>query len=106
MTKSKPSDVLSRMKAAASREKPVSTVLPEQPASEGDQEMVAPVALTPARIRRVRFTLDLEPETHKNLKRFALEADADASEVMRALLALLYTDTQVRTAVLTAVSKS
>jgi hypothetical protein len=105
MTKSKPSDVLSRMKVAASREKPVSTTLPELQASEGGQEVAAPVAAVPARARRVRFTLDLEPEAHKNLKRFALEADTDASEVMRALLALLYTDTQVRNAVLTAVSK-
>ena len=104
MTRSKPSDVLSRMKAAASREKPVSTV--------DDQER-QPAALTtsadapgkPPRVRKVRYTLDLEPEQHKNLKRFAVEADADASEVMRALLALLYTDTQVRNAVLTAISK-
>ena len=54
----------------------------------------------------MRYTLDLEPEQHKNLKRFAVEADADASEVMRALLALLYTDTRVRNAVLTAISKN
>ena len=102
MTKSKPSDVLSRMEAAASREKPVSTidepeVTPAAPNGEG-------IAAKPQRTRKVRYTLDLEPEQHKNLKRFALEADADASEVMRALLALLYTDPQVRNAVLTAIS--
>lgn len=105
MTKGKPSDVLSRMKAAASREKPVSTV--------DEQEHTSVLSITgadtlakPPRVRKVRYTLDLEPEQHKNLKRFAVEADADASEVMRALLALLYTDTQVRNAVLTAISKN
>ena len=105
MTKGKPSDVLSRMKAAASREKPVSTV------DDQERTSAAPItsANTPAklpRIRKIRYTLDLEPEQHKNLKRFAVEADADASEVMRALLALLYVDTHVRNAVLTAISKN
>lgn len=97
---SKPSDVLSRMKAAATREKPVSTSEPV-----GETPPSLPVPAPVPRTRRVRYTLDLEPETHKNLKRFALEADADASEVMRALLALLHTDTGVRNAVLTALSK-
>lgn len=59
----------------------------------------------PPRVRRVRFTLDLDPEQHKALKRFALEADADASEVMRTLLAQLQTDTVLRNAVLTALLK-
>ena len=104
MTKGKPSDVLSRMKAAASREKPVSTVEEPEPKSAESSTGVDAAARLP-RVRKVRYTLDLEPEQHKNLKRFAVEADADASEVMRALLALLYTDTQVRNAVLTAISK-
>ncbi|CAM4003344.1 hypothetical protein [Deinococcus frigens] len=102
MTKSKPSDVLGRMKAAATREKPVSTTVPVGETEETSVTSSAPVA---PRVRKVRFTLDLEPEAHKNLKRFALEADADASEVMRALLALLHRDAQVRNAVLTAISK-
>ncbi|WP_216329090.1 hypothetical protein [Deinococcus aestuarii] len=101
MTKSKPSDVLSRMRATTTREKPVSTS-PETAPQVSDTPAPPP---TPPRVRRVRYTLDLEPEQHKNLKRFALEADADASEVMRALLALLHTDTGVRNAVLTAISK-
>ncbi|TSA79655.1 hypothetical protein FNU79_17625 [Deinococcus detaillensis] len=100
MTKNKPSDVLSRMKAAATREKPVSTSPPGVPA--GERPEVSPI---PLKARRVRFTLDLEPEAHKNLKRFALEADADSSEVMRALLNLLHNDTQTRNAVLTALSE-
>jgi len=103
MTKGKPSDVLSRMKAAASREKPVSTV--EEPEQMPVLELVtAAEPIKPPRVRKVRYTLDLEPEQHKNLKRFALEADADASEVMRALLVLLHSDAQVRNAVLTAIS--
>ena len=102
MTRSKPSDVLSRMKAAASRGKPVTTVEEPELTTEVSTSVSTPVR--PPRARKVRYTLDLEPEQHKNLKRFALEADADASEVMRALLALLYTDTQVRNTVLTAIS--
>lgn len=101
MTKTKASDVLSRMKATTTREKPASTVAGLEPAAESSPTPAAP----PARARRVRFTLDLEPEAHKNLRRFALEADADASEVMRALLGLLHADTGVRNAVLTAISK-
>lgn len=100
MTKSKPSDVLTRMKAAASREKPISTSVSE----EADEQKVV-VSAVPPRVRRVRFTLDLEPEMHKNLKRFALEADADASEVMRALLGLMHSDTAISNAVLTAIRK-
>ena len=104
MTK-KPSDVLSRMKVAATREKPVTTVVESAPQVPPATADAAPPP-APVRARRVRYTLDLEPEQHKNLKRFALEADADASEVMRALLALLHSDTQVKNAVLTAISKS
>lgn len=95
------SDVLARMKATAGREKPVSTALPPL-----DTEDEAPTPVRPPRVRRVRFTLDLDPEQHKALKRFALEADADASEVMRTLLAQLQTDTALRNAVLTALSNN
>ncbi|WP_412030497.1 hypothetical protein [Deinococcus yunweiensis] len=104
MTKSKPSDVLGRMKAAATREKPVSTTPPEATETVAGETLPA-LPASPPRVRPVRFTLDLEPSVHKNLKRFALEADADASEVLRALLALLHTDAQVRNAVLTAISR-
>lgn len=104
MTKNKPSDVLDRMRATTTRPKPVSTAPQETPRVQDAPENPAPPP-APPRARRVRYTLDLEPEQHKNLKRFALEAEADASEVMRALLALLHTDTGVRNAVLTAISK-
>ena len=103
MTK-RPSDVLARMQATATREKPVSTdptetaLRPEVVATEDTPPTKSP------RVRRVRFTLDLDPEQHKALKRFALEADADASEVMRILLAQLQSDTALQNAVLTALS--
>jgi hypothetical protein len=45
--------------------------------------------------RRVRYTLDLSREQHRFLKRFAFDAETDASLVMRALLALLETDETV-----------
>lgn len=105
MTKPKASDVLGRMRAATTREKPVSTAPAAEPQEQATQEEAPALPSRPPRVRRVRYTLDLEPEQHKNLKRFALEADADASEVMRALLVLLQTDTGVRNAVLTAISK-
>lgn len=40
----------------------------------------------------VRFTLDLNREQHHFLKRFALDADTDASAVVRALLTRLQDD--------------
>jgi hypothetical protein len=88
------------MKAAATREKPLSTAFPDEPASAPHAE-----APPPPKLRKVRYTLDLDPVQHKQLKRFALEADTDASAVMRALLVLLDTDTQVSSAVLTALLK-
>lgn len=105
MTNSKPSDVLSRMRATASRAKQVSTAPESEAPATDEAPPVAVLSPTPTKARRVRYTLDLEPEQHKNLKRFALEADADASEVMRALLMLLHTDTGVQNAVLTAITK-
>jgi hypothetical protein len=42
--------------------------------------------------RKVRITLDLAREQHRFLRRFAFEAEADASAVLRALLTLLEED--------------
>lgn len=50
--------------------------------------------------RRVRFTLDLTLEQHRFLKRFAFDAETDASVVMRALLALLQADEKLARRVL------
>jgi hypothetical protein len=43
----------------------------------------------------VRYTLDLSREQHRFLRRYAFEAELDASVVMRALLALLQNDETV-----------
>lgn len=50
---------------------------------------------SPAGGRRFRFTLDLERGQHRFLKQFALDQEADASKVMRALLWLLEHDAQL-----------
>lgn len=42
--------------------------------------------------RTVRFTLDLARDQHRFLKRFALDAETDASVVLRALLLILAED--------------
>jgi hypothetical protein len=79
----KPTELLERMRAATTHEKP-----------EG-QENAPPVAALSSAVepaKRVRYTLDLSKEQHRFLKQFALDADADASAVMRALLSILETD--------------
>jgi hypothetical protein len=50
--------------------------------------------------RRIRYTLDLSREQHRFLKRFAFDAETDASVVMRALLALLQNDEKLARRVL------
>jgi hypothetical protein len=45
--------------------------------------------------RRIRYTLDLSREQHRFLRRYAFDAETDASVVMRVLLALLRTDKTV-----------
>ena len=42
--------------------------------------------------RRVRFTLDLARSQHRFLKQFALDAESDASVILRVLLSLLEED--------------
>jgi hypothetical protein len=42
--------------------------------------------------RKVRVTVDLAREQHRFIRRFAFEADVDASAVLRALLSLLEED--------------
>lgn len=50
--------------------------------------------------RKVRVTLDLTREQHQFLRRFAFEAEADASSVLRALLFLLEKDSALAERVL------
>lgn len=74
----RPSDILTRMRqvTAAARESALSRSEVGGPGSRA----------------RVRFTLDLSAEQHKFLRRFALEAETDASQVLRVLLRLLEED--------------
>jgi hypothetical protein len=76
---------------------------PEPPVDEHQepQPMPAPtVTDRPPRARRgrrrtgerVRITVDLERDTHRALRLFAVEADADASEVVRLLIDRLLRD--------------
>ena len=46
----------------------------------------------PAKPEKIRFTLDLDQARHSFLKQFALHRDANASEVVRALLDELQED--------------
>lgn len=97
-TKNKSSDILERMRQATLRERPSSQDLeaeidspaPSSPLSAQTDGRRA--LLLPQSGKRVRFTLDLQPQQHKFLKRFALEAETDASAVVRALLARLEED--------------
>jgi hypothetical protein len=46
----------------------------------------------PRREKPVRFTLDLDRDRHQFLKQYAVRIEADASQVVRALLDLLRDD--------------
>jgi hypothetical protein len=52
----------------------------------------------------VRFTLDLARPQHRFLRRFALDAETDASVVVRTLLAMLEEDSSLAKRVLREVS--
>ena len=80
----KPTELLERMRAATTGEKPGKHVA---------GSTALPSAVGPA--KRVRYTLDLSKEQHRFLKQFALDADADASAIMRALLSILETDQEL-----------
>lgn len=74
-------DTLSALRAAARPDRPP---LPTQ---------------NPSRSRPIRYTLDLDRELHKSLKRFALEETSDSSKVVRTLLELLRDDRMVAASV-------
>lgn len=87
----KASDLAARMQATATHSRPRPTGPVPSPSAGADGERPArPRAETPA-----RFTVELPRPQHRFVKRFALEADTDASTVTRALLQLLESDHQV-----------
>jgi hypothetical protein len=79
-SKPQASELLQRMRTVATREKPLSTAEPPVPST------------TPPAGKRIRYTLDLSPEQHRFLKRWAFDREVDASAVMRELLTELATD--------------
>jgi hypothetical protein len=103
-TKPKPSDIAQRMRRATLHDKPsADAAITDTPATDvaetGTRKLLPPESATtagaataPTRGRRVRYTLDLSPEQHRALKRFAFDAEADASAIVRALLAELGSD--------------
>ena len=82
MSKAKsPKDILSRMKAVTTRER--------KPAGESAATAPAPEGLEPApeaHKKKVRITVDLDPEMHRFLKVYAAERGMKVSEVVRGLI--------------------
>jgi len=70
-----PKDILSRMKAVAARER--------KPAGES----TAPAPEAPK--KKVRITVDLDPEVHRFLKVYAAEKGVRISDVIRNLISTL-----------------
>jgi len=92
------SEILARMRQVTMSARESRGPGPEAPESG----LSAPVG---GRRTRVRFTLDLSSEQHRFLRRFALEADTDASQVLRVLLRLLEQDPHLAHRVLTELDK-
>ncbi|MER3444708.1 MAG: hypothetical protein C4333_11610 [Meiothermus sp.] len=79
----KAGDILARMKQVAVRER----------IAEAQAQPEAPGG------KRVRVTVDLDPSQHRFLKIFAAERGLKGSEVLRALLAELHSDTELQQAI-------
>lgn len=77
-------------------ERPSAPVAAVAPAAPPPVPAPAPLAGPPPRPPKpVRFTLDLDWELHRFLKRFAVDTSTDAAAVMRALLARLRDDPEL-----------
>lgn len=94
----KASDILSRMKEVAARER--AKPLEEPPITSPSQESTEiPVEdpIHPSKPRRketVRITVDLDPELHRFLKIYAVEHQVKVSEVIRELILKLQHSSQ------------
>jgi len=82
-----PKDILTRMKAVTTREHksekppPRGATTPSEPLTEDPVQ--------PAPGRKVRITVDLDPETHRFLKVYAAQKGVKMSDVIRDLIATL-----------------
>lgn len=76
---------------------------PTEPPSDEHEGTGSP--LERASAARVRMTLDLSREQHRFLRQFALDADSDASSVLRTLLTLLEEDPALVSRVLAQVTR-
>ena len=85
MSKAKsPKDILSRMKAVTTRER--------KPTGESGVTAPTPEGLEPtpeAPKKKVRITVDLDPEMHRFLKVYAAERGEKVSDIIRKLIASL-----------------
>lgn len=79
----KAGDILARMKQVAVRER--TTEAQAQPEAPGG--------------KRVRITVDLDPSQHRFLRIYAAERGLKGSEVLRALLAELQSNTKLQQAI-------
>jgi hypothetical protein len=98
MSDRRPSSYARRLGRVVTKTQPAGA---EPEHQEQEQPMSPPTAATPeaparsSRRRggqRVRITVDLDREVHRGLRLFAVEADTDASEVVRLLLDRLLRD--------------
>jgi hypothetical protein len=93
MSDRRASQYAARLGRVASKVEPEGDAGPEPPSDEYQepQPMPAPTVADrprPRRARRrtgqhVRITVDLDRDTHRALRRFAADTDADASEIVR-----------------------
>jgi hypothetical protein len=107
------SDILARFRKTTEQAKPIAVVVPEIGESDTPPPLSAeptpapepPLNPTQTKVKPIRYTVDLDPEQHKFLKRFAVEAEVDGSVVVRELLRRLEQDKQLSIAVLQQLSK-
>jgi len=75
-------DLLERMKTVAVRR----GAAPKEPEAAPPAEPPGPAAPPPERGKKVRITVDLDPEMHRFLKVYAAERGMKVSEVVRGLI--------------------
>jgi hypothetical protein len=101
MSDRRPSSYARRLGQVAGKARPDTGIEPAPPAPE-EPLSIPPVVVdrpsSPARPsrrrggQRVRITVDLDRDKHRGLRLFAVEADTDASEVVRLLIDRLLRD--------------